>query len=72
MLSALSPAVDWPAICSVPESGVRMQPRIDSSVVLPLPEGPMSSVSSPGIRSKFTPFSTCTWAAPEPSVLTMF
>ena len=42
---------------SVPALGVRMQPRIDSSVVLPLPEGPISRVSSPGIRSRLTPFS---------------
>ena len=44
------PSVGWEPTVSVPSVGVRMQPRIDSSVVLPLPEGPMSSVSSPGVE----------------------
>ena len=56
---------------SVPSLGVRMQPRIDSSVVLPLPEGPISSVSSPGMSSRLTPFKALTSAAPLPSTLTM-
>ncbi len=32
-----------------------MQPRIDSSVVLPLPDGPIRSVSSPGTSVRLTP-----------------
>ena len=42
---------------TVPDVGVRMQPRIDSNVVLPLPDGPISSVSSPGASAMVTPFS---------------
>ena len=38
---------------TVPDVGVRMQPRIDSSVVLPLPDGPISSVSSPCTSERF-------------------
>src|SRR5262245_23807554 len=47
-----------------------MQPRMESSVVLPLPDGPMSKVSSPGIRSRLTPFRACTLAAPSPRYFT--
>ena len=36
-----------PQIRTVPLVGASMQPRIDSSVVLPLPEGPISTVSLP-------------------------
>ena len=60
-----------PATRSVPEVGVRMQPRIDSSVVLPLPDGPISSVSSPGTSVRLTPLRARTLPAPEPSSLTM-
>ena len=66
MPSALRPLVgDCPASRSVPLVGDRMQPRIDSSVVLPLPEGPISRVSSPAIRSTLTPLSGITSPAPE-------
>ncbi len=34
-----------------------MQPRIERSVVLPLPEGPIKSVSSPWTRNRFAPLS---------------
>ena len=56
---------------SVPEVGVRMQPRIDSNVVLPLPDGPISSVSSPGINERLAPLTARTLPAPEPRSLTM-
>ena len=48
-----------------------MQPRIDSSVVLPLPEGPISSVSSPGLSDRLTPLSARVLRAPWPSSLTI-
>ncbi len=65
------PAVDRPAIVSVPSFGVRMHPRIERSVVLPLPDGPISSVSSPGRTSRLTPFSARTWFAPSPRIFTI-
>ncbi len=55
---------------TLPSVGVSMQPRIDSSVVLPLPEGPISSVSSPPRNDRFTPLSACTCPAPSPRTLT--
>jgi hypothetical protein len=63
------PSVDWPAMVSVPSVGVRMQPRIDSRVVLPLPDGPISRVSSPGLSARLTPFNARTRPAPWPSSL---
>src|SRR5262245_48741546 len=48
-----------------------MHPRIESSVVLPEPEGPMSSVSSPGRRSRLTPLRMCRSPAPVLMVLVM-
>jgi hypothetical protein len=45
-----------------------MHPRIRSSVVLPLPEGPISSVNSPRRSDRSTPRNACTWPAPLPSV----
>src|SRR5258706_10355594 len=71
MPSALSPVATSLPMRSLPSLGVRMQPRIDSSVVLPLPEGPISRVSSPGISSRLTPLRALTSAAPVPSTLTM-
>jgi hypothetical protein len=32
-----------------------MHPRIDNSVVLPLPDGPINSVNSPRLSAKLTP-----------------
>ena len=37
---SLSPTTSLPATCTLPEVAVRMHPMIESSVVLPLPEGP--------------------------------
>ena len=56
---------------SVPVVGDRMQPRIDSSVVLPEPDGPISRVSSPASSVRLTPFSARTMPAPWPSSLTI-
>ena len=42
-----APFVETPQTRTVPSVGASMQPRIDSSVVLPLPEGPIRSVSLP-------------------------
>ena len=55
----------------VPDVGVRIQPRIDRSVVLPLPEGPISRVSSPGTSVRFAPLTARTIPAPVPSSLTI-
>ena len=46
-----------------------MQPRMESSVVLPLPDGPISSVSSPPLSARSTPFSARICAAPWPRSL---
>jgi hypothetical protein len=45
---------------TVPRVGVSMHPRIDSSVVLPLPEGPINSVNSPPLSAKLMPLSAWT------------
>ena len=47
-----------------PAVGVSSKPRIESSVVLPLPDGPIKSVSSPGLRLIETPLRARTIAAP--------
>ena len=56
----------WPPTRTVPLVGVSMQPRMESSVVLPLPDGPISSVSSPPVTARLTPLSACTRPAPSP------
>src|SRR5262245_31498750 len=48
----------------VPEVGRRMQPRIESSVVLPLPDGPTISANSPLRRSIETSSSAHSAASP--------
>jgi hypothetical protein len=48
-----------------------MQPMIESNVVFPLPEGPISSNTSPRKTSKSTPFNARTAATPEPNTLSM-
>jgi hypothetical protein len=52
---SLRVAVSIPATRTLPEVDRRMQPMIESNVVLPLPEGPMSSTTSPGKTSRSTP-----------------
>ncbi len=64
-------AVDWPPTRTVPLVGVSMQPRMESSVVLPLPDGPISSVSSPPVTARLTPLSACTRPAPSPRNFTV-
>ena len=49
-----------------------MQPRIDRRVVLPLPDGPINTVSSPPLRVRLTSFSACTHAGPLPKLLLTF
>ena len=49
-----------------------MHPRMDSSVVLPLPEGPISKVSSPPLSARLTPLSAATLAAPLPRSFVIF
>ena len=43
-----------------------MQPRIDNSVVLPLPDGPINTVSSPPLSVRLTSLSASTHAGPLP------
>src|SRR5262249_29419628 len=43
----------------------KMQPMIDSSVVFPLPDGPISNTTSPFETSRLTPCSTGTQFAPS-------
>src|SRR5215467_185366 len=52
---SLRPTTSLPATRTLPEVAVRMHPMIESSVVLPLPEGPISISSSPGWTSTSTP-----------------
>ena len=51
-------------------SGVIRHPMIESSVVLPLPDGPIRRTSSPPLSDKLTPLTACTSPAPRPSRLT--
>src|SRR5215831_1838536 len=51
---SLRPTTSLPAMRTLPEVAVRMHPIIESSVVLPLPEGPISIRSSPGWTSTST------------------
>ncbi len=53
--SGPAPSVERPPMRTVPRVGVRMHPRIDSSVALPLPDGPINSVNSPRLSAKLTP-----------------
>src|SRR5437763_5844542 len=68
--SGASPAVARPQTRTNPIFGDSMQPSTDNSVVLPLPEGPISSTSSPPLSDRLTPRSACTFPAPWPRNLT--
>src|SRR5262245_4116477 len=68
---SLSAFTSRPPMNTDPSSGVRRHPRSESSVVLPLPDGPMTRVSSPGtnrsvtsfrarVRAPFVPYQTLT------------
>ena len=61
--------MELPRTRTVPSVGVSMQPRIDSSVVLPLPDGPISNVSSPPLSDRSTPLSARICAAPTAEIL---
>ena len=52
---------------TLPSVGASMQPRIDNSVVLPLPDGPINTVNLPPLtdRSMFLSARTC----PAPGTL---
>ena len=50
--------------------GVSMHPSMDNSVVLPLPDGPMSSTSSPPVSERLTPRTAATRPAPVPRYFT--
>jgi hypothetical protein len=65
--SCFSPSLvtSIPAMRTLPELARRMQPMMESSVVLPLPEGPISSTISPGWTSMSTPRKAGTPAAPS-------
>jgi hypothetical protein len=62
--------VGFPQTRTTPSLGDKMQPSTESSVVLPLPEGPISSASSPLRSVRSTPLSACTFPAPSPRNLT--
>ena len=47
-------AVSTPATCTLPVVGRRMHPMIESSVVFPLPDGPINSSTSPLQTSRST------------------
>jgi hypothetical protein len=50
---------------TLPELAVRMHPMIESSVVLPLPEGPISRSNSPACTSRSMPRNASVPAAPS-------
>src|SRR5262249_31348890 len=58
-----------PSTRSDPEVGRRMHPRIDRSVVFPLPDGPTNSASSPRRTSNVTESIARTAASPWAYVL---
>src|SRR6266576_2975126 len=64
LASSSGPAstVERPPKRTVPRVGVRMHPRIDNSVVLPLPDGPINSVNSPRLSAKLTPLRAWTFS----------
>ena len=64
-----SPTVSRPITSTWPVLGVRMQPMMDKSVVLPLPEGPMNRTTSPGMTSRLTSLRATVSAAPRPKDL---
>src|SRR6516164_3482998 len=69
---SLRPATSRPASCTLPEVARRMQPIMDSSVVLPLPEGPISMTVSPCSTSKSTPCNTSILFLPSTYTLVTF
>jgi len=60
MSSDFIPAVDRPQTRTVPLVGDRMHPSMERSVVLPLPDGPISRATSPPARERLTPLRACT------------
>src|SRR6516165_8469611 len=62
---SLRSATSRPATRTLPDVARRMQPMMESSVVLPLPEGPISITTSPCATSKSTPCSTSILLAPS-------
>src|SRR6266536_3232068 len=58
-----------PSIVTTPLVGLKMHPRIESSVVLPEPEGPSRVTTSPASRVKETPFKTSTSSRPSTNFL---
>jgi hypothetical protein len=53
-------------IRTLPEVGRKMQPMMETSVVLPLPEGPISSITSPLATSRSTRSSARNAEGPSP------
>src|ERR1700733_10480618 len=62
---SLRALVAIPAMLTVPDVARRMQPMMESSVVLPLPEGPISKTTSPGHTSRSIPCNAGTLLAPS-------
>ncbi len=49
-----------------PSEGFSKPPSIESSVVLPLPDGPIISTTSPGATVNEASFTATTWVSPLP------
>ena len=56
--------MSWPAIVTVPSVGESSAPIMFRRVVLPLPEGPRTTVNSPGFTSSVTSSSAVTVTSP--------
>ena len=67
--SVLSTFQSTPKTSALPPSESSTPEMIETSVVLPHPEGPTSITSLPGATSRSMPRSACTAFAPEPKVL---
>src|SRR5512146_1783374 len=64
--AGVADATGTPATLTRPLVGVRMQPRIESSVVLPEPDGPSSATISPAAMASETPRTASTACTPSP------
>jgi hypothetical protein len=67
--SSRKPATFWPSNQYSPPSGVSSMPRIDSSVVLPHPDGPMTATYSPASISRLTRSSAVVMTSPPVNFL---
>src|SRR5262245_41365140 len=68
LLSSSVPGTSLPITRTRPTAGFSKHPRMHSSEVLPLPEGPISRCRPPGENASVTSSSACVAAAPAPYV----